>query len=98
MADVRILKLKNGEELIASTVVTRDGTYSLTNPLLIAMGEQNLVFIPYMPYAKIAEDGLVIRDTDVLFICYPQDALVDDYYRATSKVVVPKRQRPLIVQ
>jgi ribosomal protein L21 len=96
MSEVKIIKLAIGEELIATVKAETEETLELENVLLIAMGQQNLVFVPYMPYTKIQSEGVTIQKKNVLFVTDPIDNLVDDYHSATSKIVAPRR-KPILV-
>jgi hypothetical protein len=96
MSEVKIIKLAIGEELIATVRAETEDTLELESVLLIAMGQQNLVFVPYMPYTKIQSEGVTIQKKNILFVTDPIDSLIDDYGSATSKIVAPRR-KPILV-
>ena len=98
MSNVRIVKLKTGEELIATvnTDNTRhDGKILLKKPCILLPTAQNQIGIaPWAFMCKEATDGdgVAISETEVLYTGTPLDDLWNQYNSIFgSKLVVPER-------
>lgn len=91
--NVKILKFKNGDEVICDLeeVKTKTGhSYRCKSPLLVAFNDTRLVFIPFMQYTTATQEFEVASDS-VLFVTEPVESLINDYQNATSKIVTPRK-------
>jgi hypothetical protein len=91
---IEVVKLVNGEEIIADIVEGED-TIQLNDPMLIGVDNQRLIFIPYMQYTD-AHKGFTIEKRHVILISTPVESLVDDYYRATNKTQILTPRKSII--
>ena len=87
--NVQVVKLTTGEEIIAN-VVDKDSELNLSNPMLVAVQEGRLVFIPYMQYTSAAKE-IILDKKHVMFIVTPVESLVDDFHNATETVTKPRK-------
>lgn len=89
MANVKIVRLTTGEELICETEGTENG-WKISKPLLLVpVSVQNLSMIPWLAHADIPEDGLFIPHSLVAFTVDPQKRLKAEYEKAFSKIITP---------
>lgn len=89
MTTVQIIRLSTGEELIAE-VKDMAGGYGLTDVAILIPTEANsLGLAPFMAYSTVGEDGLVLREKDVMFITKPVPPLEDQYKSMFSKIITP---------
>lgn len=91
--NIKILKFKNGDEVICELQETKgkSGTvYRCISPLLVGFNETRLVFIPFMQYTTATQEFEVNADS-VLFVTEPVEQLITDYQNATSKIVTPRK-------
>lgn len=94
MSNVKIVKLRTGEELIA-TVTGDSTTINLKKPcILIPTGENQLGLAPWGFVCKESsnDEGISIPTAEVLFIGTPVDDLWNKYNSVFgSKLVVPDK-------
>lgn len=95
MSNVKVVKLKSGEELVA-TVTDADSTHLvLKKPcILVQTAENQIGMAPWGFMCKEATsgDGISIAKTDVLFVGTPIDELWNQYNSVFgSKLVVPDK-------
>jgi hypothetical protein len=95
MSNVRIVKLKTGEELIANTFIDPNGKeVRLKKPcILLPTAEHQIGIAPWAFVTKEAmNDGIEISREDVLYFGTPLDDLWNQYNSIFgSKLVVPDR-------
>ena len=71
MNDIRLVKLKSGEELIGDvTVISND--VIISNPCQLMPTDQGLGFTPWPPFAK--HDNVTVKMDWVICITNPVDA------------------------
>jgi len=87
--NVKVIKTVAGEEII-SDLTERDEYYVLNEPMLVAVNDGRLVFIPYMQYTDAAK-SLTLLKQHVILVVNPVDSLIDDYESATAKVTKPRK-------
>lgn len=67
--NIKILKLKNSEELLCEFVKENDDSYTVKNPCqLIPSGEQGLALVPWIPFADFNREEGVNINKDVVII------------------------------
>lgn len=88
-ADVAILKLTNGEEVIGRAVI-HEGVVTVKDALQIMMvphpnNQMGMGMAPYMPYAT----EFFIYANALVAIGEPSEDILDSYNRHFSKIVLP---------
>jgi len=94
MSNIRIVKLKTGEELIAGVVPDGASHILLKKPCILLPTAQNQIGIaPWAFVTKEAqEDGISIATSEVLYQGTPLDDLWNQYNSIFgSKLIVPER-------
>jgi hypothetical protein len=86
---VQVVKLITGEEIIAVVSEKKDAV-EMTQPMLVAVQDNRLVFIPYMQYTTAAE-FVSVDKKHIMFVVTPVESLIDDYENATTKVTKPRK-------
>ena len=71
MSDVRLGKLKSGEELIGDVTVISDDVI-ISNPCHLMPTDQGIGFTPWPPFAK--HDNVTVKMDWVICITQPVDA------------------------
>lgn len=93
---VKVVKIINGEEIIAETTENLDGSLLLKNPVTLGMVDRNqLGFVGYMPCADL-KDGLVVTKDKIMFVAPVESKLETEYQAAFNKLVVPKQNLKII--
>ena len=92
MSDVRVLKLVNGEDVVAK-VEKQDNQLILSDPLRIIMipSEQGMgmALISWIPYS--ADDKVSIPEDRVLCNVTPENGVKVEYQNQTSSIVQPNQ-------
>ena len=87
--NVQVVKLTTGEEII-SDLTENETSVDMVEPMLVAVQDNRLVFIPYMQYTSAAK-FVTIDKKHIMFIVTPVDSLIDDFDNATAKVTKPRK-------
>ena len=87
--NVQVVKLTTGEEIIAN-LTDKGDELNLVSPMLVAVQDGRLVFIPYMQYTSAAKE-INLEKKHVMFVVTPVDSLIDDFQNATETVTKPRK-------
>ena len=71
MSDIRLVKLKSGEEIIGDVTVI-NGDVIISNPCQLMPTEQGIGFAPWPPFSK--NDNVTVKMDWVICITQPVDA------------------------
>jgi len=94
MADIQIVRLSTGEEVVAKVVYDK-GFYTLTDGiLLVPAGEGKIGMVPFVPYAK--REPVTIGEQHVMFVVEPAEQLKKQVVEATSGIVMPDNGLKLV--
>ena len=90
MSDIRLVKLKSGEEIIGDvTVIDKD--VIICNPCQIMPTDQGLGFTPWPPFAK--HDNVTVKMDWVICITDPVDQARDAWNsKFGSGIILPNVQ------
>lgn len=92
MADVKIVRLLSGEEIIGNIEVKETGVFIKNPTILIPTPEGKLMFAKWMPYAN-TENGILIDNKNVMFIVEAVKDLVDHFTSVVvNGLVVPPKK------
>jgi hypothetical protein len=88
MANIKLVRLSTGEELLAKCENTATGV-KVTDPMiLVPLGQGKLGFAKWLPYAN-TDKGVEIASNYVMFILDPDTELTNQYMSASSGLVLP---------
>lgn len=89
MANIKIVRLTTGEELICDLKVTNVDQVILKDVAILIPTQQNqLGLAPFMAYSD-AKDGFHTTMASVMFIVEPVNDLKNQYQQMFSKVITP---------
>lgn len=89
MANIKIVRLTTGEELICDLKVSNKDQVILTDVAILIPTQQNqLGLAPFMAYSD-AKDGFHTTMASVMFIVEPVNELKNQYQQMFSKVITP---------
>lgn len=95
MSDIKIVRLRGGEELIASVTISAETeTVLLKKPcIILPTGEHQIGIAPWAFVCKESNgDGIAISRNEILYIGTPLDDLWNQYNSVFgSKLVVPEK-------
>lgn len=87
---VKLVKLRTGEEIIGDTTLHLNGDINIKNIVMLAMVAQNqLGFVPYLPYCDFGSTGLKIKSQDVMFTASISKEMEKTYTGLFNKVQIP---------
>jgi len=87
MADIKLVRLFTGEDII-TRVTSTPSSVTLSMPvLIIPTGDGKIQFAPYCHFT---EEDIVVKQEHVVFVVEPQKQLVDSYREATTGIQVPQ--------
>ena len=90
MSDIRLVKLKSGEEIIGDVTVISDDVI-ISNPCQIMPTDQGLGFTPWPPFAK--HDNVTVKMDWIICITQPIDAARDAWNsKFGSGIILPNVQ------
>ena len=90
MSDIRLVKLKSGEEIICDVTVIGDDVI-ISNPCQIMPTDQGLGFTPWPHFAK--HDNVTVKMDWVICITQPIDAAKDAWNsKFGSGIILPNVQ------
>jgi hypothetical protein len=99
MFSPQIIKLQNGEDLIANVDVSSTGShYILEEPMKFFVDYRNnnaLVMQHYLPVQLVKNNKVAIKDKDILTMLDPDDEFIEYYYHTIDKIkkLISARQK-----
>ena len=90
MSDVKLVRMKSGEELIGKFKDTDTGCHLDDVLILVPTGEGSIGLMPYMPYTNATAEGIDIPQDFVLFVLTLAKELENHYTAQFNGLVVPK--------
>ena len=95
MNEIRLIRLTSGEEILVKILKENDISTTVENPILLIPNKDAIGFMPYMSYCDI-DNGLGIRNEDIMFNLKPTEELINNYNKMTSNVVTPLKPKIVI--
>jgi hypothetical protein len=92
MNEIRLIRLTSGEEILVKILKENDISTTVENPILLIPNKDAIGFMPYMSYCDI-DNGLGIRNEDIMFNLKPTEELINNYNNMTSNVVTPLKPK-----
>ena len=89
--DISILKLCNGDEVIAKVIGTNDQEYTVENPFVLIMAQQGMQFSPMLIMGDPESEVQILR-ASVVAKAKPAKGMLTGYESATSKIAMPQKQ------
>jgi hypothetical protein len=90
MFSTQIIKLQNGEDLIANVDLSITGkSYVLEEPMKFYVDYRNnnaLVMQHYLPVQLVKDNSVCIKDKDILAMLNPDEEFVEYYYHTIEKI------------
>ena len=90
MDNVRIIRLKDGEDIIASYHLNSNGIIEMYDPMTLfykrmSAGKSMLLMSPWLPIELIQTNSACISMNEVLTIVEPRSALIEYYNNAVAE-------------
>jgi hypothetical protein len=90
--EVKIIRLKTGEDIIGYVYDISDSKFTINNPMLIDVdidmksSQQAFVIKSWMPHQLYKNKEVSIWTNDILFISEPSDVFVEYYEKMIKKI------------
>lgn len=92
MAEVKIVRLISGEEIIANVTQTETDITLKNASVLIPSPEGKLLLAKWLPYAD-TENGITLEKKHLVFVINPQKELADHFTNVVvNNLVVPGKK------
>lgn len=89
--NIKILKLKSGEDIISGILRDETDDILLDTPLQLifkrTLDGNVLVLLPWIPYELLDLSMAMIKQDDVMTILEPKDSVIKYYERCVEKVI-----------
>jgi hypothetical protein len=90
MDNVRIIRLKDGEDIITSYHLNSNGTIEMYDPMTLfykrlSAGKSMLLMSPWLPIELVQTNSACISMNEVLTIVEPRSALIEYYNNAVAE-------------
>lgn len=87
----QIIKLQNGEDLIANVVMTSNEHYTLDEPMEFAIDTKNtqsagLIMRHWLPVQLLKKNSIELHTKDILAILEPEEEFCEYYINTVSKI------------
>ena len=94
VGQIKLIRLRTGEELIAKIVGRGDNIANLTNVTILLPTQSNsLALTPFMPYTTIDSTGVDIDISDIMFTLDPVEDLINRYKEIHGDLITPPEKR-----
>ena len=91
MSDVKIVRLKTGDEILCEYRVSEHRKMThIKNGLMIVPTEATIGFIPFMVYADLPDNTFTLKSSHVLWVVDPVSDLVDRHQETFNTIVTPE--------
>ena len=93
MADIKLLRLTTGEDIVAEVTYSDDETTTISKPFVLIPMAQNpsggsetkLYFSPFIPFAE--NDEFTIKEENIITVNEPKKEITDNYLQYTGLIV-----------
>ena len=89
--DIISVKLISGEEVVTKLGKGTDGNYLFHKPVVLSATPQGMGLVPYMMTADAGKLDINIKQGHVIAMAEPQDAVVQEYTKATTGIITPPK-------
>jgi hypothetical protein len=90
MDNIKIVKLRNGEDLVGTLTSTNIGSYRLEEPMSFEIdfrhNSSGLVMRHWLPVQLIKKNEIELEQKDILAILEPADDFCEYYYNTVEKI------------
>ena len=90
MNTIKIVRLKNGEDIIGNLSDNTDGDYEISEPMSVSLvqkgHESGLVMSHWLPVQLIKKNEIKISPCDVLTMFEPNDEFAEYYMNTVEKI------------
>lgn len=91
MDNIKIVRLKNGEDIIGQLTANGMNSYDITEPMSVGLElrggqELGLVMRHWLPIQLVKKNEIVLEKQDILCVMEPADDFCEYYLNTTKKI------------
>ena len=97
MSEVKIVRLKTGEEILCEYRVSEHRKMThIKNGLIIVPTETAIGFVPFMVYADLPDNTFSVKSSHVLWVVDPATELIEKHQETFSTIVTPPESKIIV--
>jgi len=90
MDNIKIVRLRNGEDIVGQVMLKDNGSYDVIEPMTVDVEyrgrEAGLVMRHWLPVQLVKKNEIVIDDKDILCLMEPADDFIEYYVNTVEKI------------
>jgi MinD-like ATPase involved in chromosome partitioning or flagellar assembly len=86
MDNIRILRLKDGQDIICNVLTESTQTIDILDPMVFAVRNANLMIQQWLPLAVIKDTQVNLKQDDILCSLQPNESFREYYQGLVSKI------------
>ena len=92
MANVRLLRMISGEDVVCNITEKSDDSITIKDAIVaVPTGQGQLGFAPWSPIISKEEPGMTISNKFVIYEAEPEASVVEQYNTMYGNVIAPKK-------
>ena len=93
MADVKLIRLSSGEDVVATVLAREDQTITIKNAIVaVPTGQGQIGFAPWSPIISKEEPSITIADNFIVYVAEADSSVLEQYNTMFGNVIAPKPQ------
>jgi len=97
MADVKLIRLSSGEDVVATILERKDQTTTIKDAIVaIPTGQGQLGFAPWSPIISKEEPSITVSDNFIVYIAEADSSVLEQYNTMFGNVIAPKTQSIIV--
>ena len=93
MADVKLIRLSSGEDVVATILARENQTITIKDAIVaVATGQGQIGFAPWSPIISKEEPSITISENFVVYIAEADSSVLEQYNTMFGNVIAPKPQ------
>ena len=90
MNSVKVVRLRDGEDIVCNLEIVEGEHYVLSEPMVFQMmhknGTYHIAMTHYLPVQLIKSNEVILTERDILFVSEPTDSFAEYYLSSIEKL------------
>ena len=97
MANVKLLRMISGEDVVCTMVAEENETITIKDAIVaVPTGQGQIGFAPWSPIISKDESEMTISNKFVIYVAEPESSVVEQYHTMYGNVIAPKKQSIIV--